>query len=216
MTRAQAIVTTTVALCFLTNAFAQTNKGAKKPATKPEAKASKEDEKRNSKAPDTLEGLRKFAAEKMDAGQKASVQKLKSEVETLESKSEVTPQMITDLKAALLRTLNGTLKPSETSASKLANDLATLVADGKLCAENLLKVQGDVQAMLFSASVTDTQLSELKTSMQAIAKSSNLCSSDTQSLVSAAESVAKNASSASDAKKEKGGAGGGAKAKPGR
>lgn len=200
----------------------------RRPAAKSDAKASdkpadkgdnaKADDKKG-KVPDTLEGLRQFAAEKMDSGQKASVQKLKTELSTLESKSEVTPQMIAELKTTIAQTFKGPLKPSETSASKLSSELATLVADGKLHGECLLKVQADVQALLFSASVTEEQLNELKSSIQTTAKSSSLSSPDTQTLVAAAESVAKNASKDTPAEPKKDVKGGGAspgKAKPAR
>jgi hypothetical protein len=229
MIRASSLLALTAAFTFFAPCtFAQakdpkakkaTPKADTKASDKPADKAKAEDSKK-SKVPDSLEGLRQYAAEKMDASQKASVAKLKSDLSSLEAKSEVTPQMIADLKTSIAQSLKGPLKPSETSASKLSNELATLVADGKLQGECLLKVQADVQALLFSTSVTEDQLNELKTSVQATAKSSSLSSPDTQSLVTAAESVAKNASkdAPADPKKDPktGGGPSPGKAKPAR
>ena len=54
------------------------------------------------------------------------------------------------------------VKPSETSALKLAQNLATLTADGKLEAPKTLAIQCDVQALMFSTSFSDAQLKELR------------------------------------------------------
>jgi hypothetical protein len=229
MIRARSLLALTAAFSlFVPSTFAQAKdpkgkKPATKAETKPNDKAKVEDSKKSTKIPDTLDGLRQYAADKMDASQKASVQKLKSEVQTLEQKTEITPQMISELKSTITQSLKGPLKPSETSASKLSTELATLVADGKLNGDCLLKVQTDVQALLFSERVTDDQLTELKTSIQATAKSSSLSSPDTQTLLVAAESVAKNASKdapadpKADPKRDpKSGGGAPGKAKPAR
>lgn len=194
-------------LCFANGSLsAQTGKDPKKKpavagpekrvAGKTDPKATdkaKTDDKKTQKAPETLEELREYALAKLDATMKAANAKLKTDVEALEAKAEITPAMVTELKTALVAALKGALKPSETSASKLASDLATFAADGKVAGENLLKIQGDVQAVLFSPAVTDKQIEELKTSLQAIAKSANLGAGDTTTLVNGAEAVAKNA-----------------------
>ena len=209
MIRASAFLAFPIVLCLLGLPVAsQTSKDPKRnPAVagpekkqngKPDSKAdpkasSKPDPKKTTKAPETLDELKEFALSKLDATQKAAVAKLKADVETLESKAEITAAMVQDLKTALVNTMKGILKPSETSALKLAGELATMTADGKVNGENLLKIQGNVQAVLFSTAVTDKQLEELKSSIQSIAKGANLSAQDTSTLVNSVESLAKNA-----------------------
>ncbi len=157
-----------------------------KPEAKKPAKLSKT-------PPDTFAGLREWMPHKLDATQKQSVDKLKADLDALEAKAEITPDMVATLEKTIAHAIGGTQKPSTDAICSLAKRAATMTADGKLSAKEVLELQGCVQAVLFSASITEAQITDLRTELTNKLKAANVASSDVQNLVGDAAAVASTA-----------------------
>ena len=85
--------------------------------------------------------------------QQANLQKLQSDLTSMKSQSQVTPDQKKKLSADLQTLAEGTVKPSKASVDQLAADLSAATANSSISKAEQAKLMQDISAVLNSANI---------------------------------------------------------------
>ena len=116
------------------------------------------------------------------AQQKQNLAKLKSDLEVIHGKSQVTPQQKQAVAQDLYKILSTANKPSQASVQSFANDLTKYLADGKITTLEAMKLTQDIEAVLASANISQQDEQKLMRDVQTLLKATNLTQADMQTL----------------------------------
>lgn len=114
--------------------------------------------------------------------QQQNLTKLKTDLQALQGKSEVTTAQKNAVKQDLQKILSGACKPSQQSVQTLANDLSKAVADGTISTSEATKLVHDVTVVLNEANVSQQDVQKLLADVQTLLKATNLSRSDAQTI----------------------------------
>lgn len=162
-----------------------------RPATRAEAAAHEtEAEERREAAEQKLQRLRERAEAGVPPTQDENLETLKTDLQAIRGKSEVTAEQKTALKSSLAACLDGACKPSQASVNQLAAGLSNAAADGALSMQEVLTIQKSVQTVLNEANITDAEIEALKASAKAVLDASNVTREDAEKILKDIEAVA--------------------------
>ena len=122
--------------------------------------------------------------------QQQNINKLKADLQSIQGKSEVTPQHKQQLADSLMTLAEGTTKPSQASVQKLANDLAAALDDGELSNQKIYQLSQDLEAVLNSANIPQSEVQAVINDTRAILAASNVTSSYVQLIASDLQAIA--------------------------
>jgi hypothetical protein len=129
-----------------------------------------------------LDATREKASESCDGAQKANLDKFKNDITSIESGSEVTSEMKTQLRDDICSTLQTANKPSEESVQKFATDMTSYVADKKLSPREAAMLTSDINAILNSANISAEEVDALKDDAMAIVDAANISEDEKQTM----------------------------------
>jgi hypothetical protein len=132
-------------------------------------------------APQARSGSR-TAGQNMSEQQKSNVQKLQSDLAAIKAGSNVTDAQKQDLKNSLVALADGATKPSEESVTALANSLSAAFADKTLTTPEKAQITKNVEAVLKSANIPQSEVEALAASAQAVLIASGVSKADAQTV----------------------------------
>ena len=128
--------------------------------------------------------------EKKTDEQKSNFEKLASDISSIKSGSEVTPEMKEKLARDLKSTLSAANMPSNESLESFCGNLAGAVSDQKITPAEAVKLAGDVEAILNSANVSPEDAKILVNDAAAIIEAADISDEEKQILKGDFESIA--------------------------
>lgn len=122
------------------------------------------------------------ARQKLDPQLQQNLDKLKSDLQSVHGKSQVTKEQKQAISKSLTAILAVANKPSQESVQTLANDLTKFLADKKLGAAEVLTLTKDIATLLSSANISQEDALQLKADVQVVLKATNLTQADIKML----------------------------------
>jgi tRNA C32,U32 (ribose-2'-O)-methylase TrmJ len=122
--------------------------------------------------------------------QQQNIDKLKSDLQAIQSKSEFTPEQKQKLAASLMTLASGTTKPSTESVQKLANDLSNALDDSNLSNQEIYQLSKDIQTVLNSANVPQQEVQTVINNAKTVLEASNLTKADVQLIIADLQAIA--------------------------
>ncbi len=134
--------------------------------------------------------LRLKISEKKTGEQKSNFEKLASDINSIKSGSEVTPEMKEKLSQDLKSTLSTADMPSAESLESFCDTLAGAVSDQKITPAEAVKLAGDAEAILNSANISTEDAEILVNDATAIIEAADISDEEKQALKGDIESIA--------------------------
>lgn len=133
----------------------------------------------------------KGSTAKISEEQRKNVQKLVEDLKAIQAKSEVTDEMKKDLYEDIMAAAQDAHKPSSTAVQQLSNDLAKMLDDGSLSAQELNKLCEAIILVLMSAGISEEQAEKIMSDVQKILKASNITSDDINKIMNDLKEIQK-------------------------
>lgn len=121
--------------------------------------------------------------------QQQNVDKLTKDLQGLKAGSEVTPEMVTQLKTDMMAMCDNANKPSQESVQKLSKDLSSSLSDKELSNQEKAQLAKDMQAIMTSANLNPDQVQAVKNDMQAILTASHVTKDDAKVIMSDVQAI---------------------------
>lgn len=121
--------------------------------------------------------------------QQQNVDKLTKDLQGLKAGSEVTPEMVTQLKTDLMAMCDNANKPSQESVQKLSKDLSAALSDKALNNQEKAQLAKNMQAIMTSANLNPDEVQAVKKDMQAILTASHVTSDSAKIIMSDVQAI---------------------------
>ncbi len=116
----------------------------------------------------------KPAASSPATAQQQSIAKLKTDIAAIAAKSQAAPEQKLQFVRDLMAAVRGVTKPSQTSVTKFANGLTAALADKTLSPADQLRLAQDIEAILNSTKLPQSQADAIVADVQAILQNSDV------------------------------------------
>lgn len=151
----------------------------------------------------------------MSEQQKKNVQELIVDLQSIANSSTVTQDQVKALGNSLMVLAQGTIKPSQASVDKLAQDLADALSDGGLSKIEIQRLAEDIAAVMDSANIPQSEVQAVIEHAKGILEASSVDKGDLQEIKYDLEQIAAEIrKNIGNAKEKPAGARTGAKRKP--
>ena len=117
------------------------------------------------------------------------VDKLTKDLQGLKAESQVTPEMVTQLKTDMMAMCDNANKPSQESVQKLSKDLSSSLSDKTLSNQEKAQLAKDMQAVMTSANLNSDEVQAVKKDMQSILTASNVSKDDAKLIMSDVQAI---------------------------
>ncbi|MEW5820053.1 MAG: hypothetical protein AB1782_07655 [Cyanobacteriota bacterium] len=115
--------------------------------------------------------------------QRQNIAKLKTDLDSIKSGSNVTPAQKQQLAQDFMKLAQGSTKPSQGSVDKLASDLSDAISDKNLTAMEKKKLIDDVYAVLNSANVPPQEIQAVIDDARVVLEASGVDQNDVQLII---------------------------------